>query len=134
MNSFFDAQFNYFPLIWTLHSHKNNNKIKHLHEKCLRLIFSDKISSYENLLEKHNSVLIHHKYMLALATKMFKAKQKLCPEITGKDNNVKECKRMKTFSAWTMSIDLSRNCVKFNLSRPHLGRREKFKFLFSHFF
>ena len=42
MNSFFNAQFNYCPLIWMLHSRKNNNKIKHLHERCLRLIYSDK--------------------------------------------------------------------------------------------
>ena len=39
MNSFFDAQFNYCPLIWMLHSRKSNNKIRHLHELCLRLIF-----------------------------------------------------------------------------------------------
>ena len=49
-----------------LHSRKNNNKIKHLHERCLRLTYSmhaysDKRSSYENLLEKGNSVSIHHK-------------------------------------------------------------------------
>ena len=35
MNSFFNAQFNYCPLIWMLHSRKNNNKIKHLHKRCL---------------------------------------------------------------------------------------------------
>ena len=46
---------------WMLHSRKNNNKIKHLHEQCLRLIYNDKKSSYENLLEKDNSVSIHHK-------------------------------------------------------------------------
>ena len=34
MNSFFNAQFNYCPLICMLHSRKNNNKIKHLHERC----------------------------------------------------------------------------------------------------
>ena len=50
MNSFFNAQFNYCPLIWMLHSRKNNNKIKHLHERCLRLNYSDKYSSYDNLL------------------------------------------------------------------------------------
>ena len=38
MNSFFNAQFNYCPLIWMLHSRSNNNKIKHLHERCLRLV------------------------------------------------------------------------------------------------
>ena len=70
MNSFFNAQFNYCPLIWMLHSRKNNNKIKHLHERCLRLIYSDKKSSYENLLEKDNSVSIHHKNIQALAIEL----------------------------------------------------------------
>ena len=62
-----------------LHSRKNNNKIKHLHERCLRLIYSGKKSSYENILEKG----IHHKNIQALAIEMFKVKRKLCPEITG---------------------------------------------------
>ena len=53
-----------------LHSRKNNNKIKHLHERCLRLIYSDKKSSYENLLEKDNSVSIHHKNIQALAIEL----------------------------------------------------------------
>ena len=83
MNSFFNAQFNYCPLIWMLHSHKNNNKIKHLHERCLRIIYSDKKSSYENLLEKDNSVSIHLKNIQALPIEMLKVKHKLCPEIPG---------------------------------------------------
>ena len=41
----FKAQFNYCPLISMLHSLQNNNKIKHLHERCLRLIRNDKLSS-----------------------------------------------------------------------------------------
>ena len=82
MNSFFNAQFNHCHLIWMLHSHKNNNKIKHLHERCLRLIYSDKKSSYENLLEKDKAASIHYKSIQGLAIEMFKAKHKLCPEIT----------------------------------------------------
>ena len=83
VNSFFNAQFNYCPLIWMLHRRKNNNKIKHLHERCLRLIYSDKKSSYENLLQKDNSISIYHKNIQALAIEMFKVKHMLCPEITG---------------------------------------------------
>ena len=82
MNSFFNAQFNYCPLILMLHSRETNNKTKHLHVRCLRLIYTDKKSPYENLLEKDNSVSIHHKKFQALAIDMFKVKHKLCPEIT----------------------------------------------------
>ena len=39
-----------------LHSRQNSNKIKHLHERCLRLIYYDKLSYYEELLEKDGSV------------------------------------------------------------------------------
>ena len=42
MNFFFNAQFNYCPLLCILHSRCNNNKIKHLHERCLRLTYCDK--------------------------------------------------------------------------------------------
>ena len=83
MNSYFNAQFNYCPLIWILHRSNNNNKIKHLHEQSLRLICSDKKSSDENLLEKDKVVSIHHKNVEVLATEMFQVKHKLCPEIAG---------------------------------------------------
>ena len=81
MNSFFNAQFNYCPLIWMLHSRSNNNKIKHLHERCLRLIYNDKQSSYEELLIKDGTVSIHHRNIQTLATEMFKVKNEMSPEI-----------------------------------------------------
>ena len=67
MNSFFNAQLNYCPLIWMLHSRCNNNKIKHLYERCLRLIYCDKNPSYEELLKKDGSVSIHHRNIQNLA-------------------------------------------------------------------
>ena len=41
MTSFFNGQFNYCALIWILHNRSNNKKIKHLHVRCLRLIYND---------------------------------------------------------------------------------------------
>ena len=52
INSFFNEQFNCCRLSWMLHSRKDNSKIKNLCKRCLRLIYSDKKSSYENLLIK----------------------------------------------------------------------------------
>ena len=57
-----------------LHSRCNNNKIKHLHERCLRLIYCDKTLSYEELLEKDGSVSIYHRNMQSLAIEMYKVK------------------------------------------------------------
>ena len=67
MNAFFKAQFNYCPIIWMFHSRCLNNKINRLHERCLRMIYNDKISNFEELLNKDNSVSIHHNNMEALA-------------------------------------------------------------------
>ena len=40
--NFFNAQLITAALKWILHSRCNNSKIKHLHERCLRLIYCDK--------------------------------------------------------------------------------------------
>ena len=64
-----------------LHSRSNNNKIKHLHERRLRLIYNDKQSSYEELLIKDGTVSIHHRNIQTLAAEMFKVKNEMSPEI-----------------------------------------------------
>ena len=70
MNAFFNSQFNYCPLIWMCHSRENNNKINRLHERCLRIIYNDKRSSFNALLEKDGSVSIHERNIKILATEM----------------------------------------------------------------
>ena len=49
---------NYCTLTWMFHSRKLNNKINRIHKRCLRLICRDRISFYEGLLDKDNSVPI----------------------------------------------------------------------------
>ena len=72
LNTFFISQFNYCPLIWMCHSRAKNNKINRLHERCLRIIYNDKVSTFEQLLENHSSVSMHTKDLCFLAVEMFK--------------------------------------------------------------
>jgi len=81
MNAFFKAQFNYCPIIWMFHSRCLNNKINRLHERCLRMIYNDKISTFEELLTKDNSVSIHHSNIHALAIEMYKVANDMSPQI-----------------------------------------------------
>ena len=59
-----------------------NNKINRLHERCLRIICSNKTSSFEKLLEKGGSVTIHTRNLQTLATEIFKVYKNLSPAIT----------------------------------------------------
>ena len=77
MNAFFNSQFNYCSLIWMCHSRENNNKINRLHERYLIIIYNDKRSSFDALLEKDGSVSIHERNIKILATGMFKFSRNL---------------------------------------------------------
>ena len=79
--SFITSQFGYCPLVWMCHSRKLNNKINAIHEKALRITYGDRQSSVQQLLEKDNSVSIHHRNLQVLATEMFKISRNLCPEL-----------------------------------------------------
>ena len=81
INAFFTSQFSYCPLVWMCHSRTNNRKINMLHERCLRIIYSDKQSSFTELLNKNSSVSIHIKNIQKLAIEMFKFYKGLSPPI-----------------------------------------------------
>ena len=63
------------------HSRSMNSRINRLHETCLRIIYSDKSSSFEELLQKDESVTIHVKNIQKLATEMFEVFKNLSPPI-----------------------------------------------------
>ena len=50
MKAFIESQFSYCLLIWMFHSRGVNNKINHLHERLLRIVYKDNISLFEDLL------------------------------------------------------------------------------------
>ena len=60
-----------------------NNKINRLHERCMRLVYGDKTSSFEEPLEQGKSVSIHTRNLQILATEMFKVYQSMSPPIFG---------------------------------------------------
>ena len=59
MNSFFTAQFNYYPLFWMYHSRENNRKVNQIHESCLQIIYNNKQLPFNKLLEKDSTVSIY---------------------------------------------------------------------------
>ena len=81
MNAFISSQFNYCPLIWMFHSRGRNSKINRIHERCLRIIYNDKSSTFKDLLEKDGSVTIHHRNLQYLAIELYKIVNKLSPNI-----------------------------------------------------
>ena len=81
MNAFFKAQFNCCPAVWMFHNRSLNNKINRLHERCLRIIYNDKHSNFEELLVKDNSVFMHHNNIHTLAIEMYKAANGISPKI-----------------------------------------------------
>ena len=63
------------------HSRGLNNKVNRLHERCLRIIYNDKCSNFEELLNKDNSVSIHHHNIQALAIELYKVVNDISPEV-----------------------------------------------------
>ena len=72
MNAFLNSQFNYCPVIWMYHSRALNNKINILHERCLRIIYNHRTSTFKELLEKDTSVSIHYTNIQAVAIRSLK--------------------------------------------------------------
>ena len=82
MNAFIESQFSHCPLVWMFcPSRKLNNRINHIQERGLRIVYNDYTSTFSDLLAKNGSVTVHHRNIQLVAILMFKVKNSLCPEI-----------------------------------------------------
>ena len=81
LNSFITSHFSYWPTVWMFHSRKLNERINHIHERALRIVYKDFNSSFQELLIKDNSSNIHHRNLQKLVTEIFKVKNGLSPEL-----------------------------------------------------
>jgi len=60
-NAFFMSHFNYFSLIWMFYSRSLECRINRLHERCLRIVYSDYTSTFEDLFDLDGSLTIHQR-------------------------------------------------------------------------
>ena len=64
------------------HSRTVNQRINKIHERALKLVYcNDRQLSFENLLQKDNTVSIHQRNLQALALEVFKVKNGYSPQI-----------------------------------------------------
>ena len=81
MKSFIESQFGYCPLVWMFCGKKSNNRIKHLHEIALGIVYNENQSSFEDLLRKDRSVSIHHRYTRSFAIEIYQIKSNMSAPI-----------------------------------------------------
>ena len=74
MKAFITSQFGYCPQVWMFRSRNLNNRINNIHERALRITCKGYNSTFQDLLEKDNSVTVHQRNLQVLATEIFKAK------------------------------------------------------------
>ena len=67
MKAFVESQFNYCPLVLMFSGRESNNRINHLQERSLRIVYNDYSSTFEILLSRDNSVTVHHRNIRLLA-------------------------------------------------------------------
>ena len=102
-NAFIMSQFSYYPLIWMFHSRDMEHRINRIHERTLRLIYPNQHQlTFKKLLEKKKTVSIHQRNLQTLATEIYKAKNKIFPEVvnsllefTNKNYNLRNASILK---------------------------------------
>ena len=71
MKSFLTSQFGHCLLTWMFHNKHLDNKINSIHERALRITYLVIMSTFQELLNKVNSVSIRHENLQVSATEIF---------------------------------------------------------------
>ena len=80
-SQFITSHFLFCPIVSIFHSSKINERINHIHERALSIVWKDFKSPFEELLIEGNSFNIHHRTLLKLVNEIFKVKNGLSPEL-----------------------------------------------------
>ena len=127
MNVFFNLQFNYCPVIWLRHNCTTNRKINRLHERCLRIIYNHKQSSFKMLFEKDSSVSIHNRNIHCLAT--YKVSNGLSPSssqqfLDNKNSHPDNLRIVFTLGSWRQLA-----CIYCNFIHSYFFNVDSFMYL-----
>ena len=81
MRAFVVSQFSSCPLIWMFHGKGVNSKIKHIHERALRIAYQEFTFSFAELLINDNSVSIHQRNLRLFVTEIYRTKMNVNPSL-----------------------------------------------------
>ena len=95
--AFVEPEIKYYPIVWMCHSRHTNNKINRLHERALRIVYDDAVSTFDQLLAMDKSFCIYHQNIQRLLTEIYKALH----DISGKSLTELFVKRESTISLWS---------------------------------
>ena len=98
------------------HSRGVNNKIDHLHERSLRIVYKDNINSFEDSLKKDRSFSIHQINIQSLAIELFKVKGNLSNNIM---YDIFQTRKINySLKSQTDFASICANTNKFGLNSP----------------
>ena len=75
VNTFVHSNFNYCCLIWHFTFKKSQNKVEKNHERSLKFLSNDYLSSYAEVLKKFTSVSLKTKRLRTMVCEIFNTKQ-----------------------------------------------------------
>ena len=81
LNFFMTSHSSYFQIVWIFHCRKINERMNHINERALRIIYKDLNSPFQKLFKVGNSFNTHHKNLQKRLNEIFKVKTVLSPEL-----------------------------------------------------
>ena len=71
--AFVESQFRYCLIAWMFHNWHTSNKIIRLHERALRNVYDEGVSTFDQILATNKSFCIHHQNIQELLIEIYKA-------------------------------------------------------------
>ena len=85
------------------HNRELNSRINDLHERSLRCVYNDHLSTFSELLKKDKTVTVHCKNLQFLATEMYKIKNGISPDFVTnlfeKNENTRDLRKNSYFKS-----------------------------------